>query len=81
MATINTQNMNKWLRFLIHGLGLSSLGSALFLQSTVFTSILEKGYFKGIEQNSTILYLEIILTAFAITYFAYMLFRFINPKK
>ncbi len=81
MATINITHMNRWLRFLIHGLGLASLGSALFLQSTVFTSILEKGYFRGIEQNSTILYTEIILTGFAIAYFSYMLFRFLFPKR
>jgi len=80
MATINRPNIQRKLRFLIHGLGLSSLGSALLLQSTVFTSILKNGYFRGIEQNHIILYSEIALTGFAITYFVYMLIQFIFPK-
>ncbi len=73
-------NIPKKLRFLIHGIGLSSLGSALFLQSTVFTSILKNGYFRGIETNSLILYSEIALTGIAITYFGYILVRFLFPK-
>jgi len=81
MATINMPIIQKRLRFVVHGLGLSALGSALFLQSTVFTSILENGYFRGIEQNSTILYSEIALTGIAIAYFGYMFIRFIFSSR
>jgi hypothetical protein len=80
MATINTSIMQKSLRWFIHGLGLSSLASALFLQGTVFTNILQNGYFRGVEQNSAILYTEIALTGFAVAYFGYMLVKFILPK-
>jgi hypothetical protein len=74
-------NIPKKLRVLIHGIGLGSVGSALFLQSTVFTSILKNGYFRGIEQNPTILYLEIGLTGIAIVYFGYMFVHFIFSNK
>ncbi len=63
--------ISRKLQMLIHGIGLSSLGSALFLQSTVFTSILQNGYFRGAENNPIILYTEIALTGCAIAYFAY----------
>jgi hypothetical protein len=72
MATINVPHISKSLQILVHGLGLSSLGGALFLQSTVFTSILKNGYFRGVEQNPIILAAEIALTGFAIAYFGYM---------
>ena len=81
MATINMPNMPKKLHFLVHGLGLSSLGSALFLQSTVFTSILKNGYFRVVENNPIILYSEITLTGIAIAYFGYMLTRFIFSNR
>ena len=66
---------------LLHGLGLSSVGSALFLQSTVFTSILRNGYFRGVEQNPMILSSEIALTGFAIAYFSYMFIRFVFSNR
>lgn len=65
------------LTFLIHFLGLSSLASALFLQTTVFTSIAQNGYFRGVENNRLILSSEIGLTVFAIAYLAYLFLRFI----
>ena len=70
----------KW-NTILHGLGLSSLGSALFLQATVFSGILQNGYFRGVEQNPMILYSEIALTAFAIAYFGYMFLRFVFSTK
>ena len=69
------------LRITIHALGLSSLGSALFLMTTVFTSIAQKGYFSGIENNKIILSTEIGLTAFAIAYFSYLLIHFIYTNQ
>ena len=65
----------------IHSIGLSSLGGALFLQSIVFTSILTRGYFQGIEQNSSILFFEIALTVFAMVYFAYIYANFIISNR
>jgi hypothetical protein len=70
----------KW-NTLLHGLGLSSLGSALFLQATVFSGILQNGYFRGVEQNPMILSTEIALTGFAIAYFGYMFLRFVFSTK
>jgi hypothetical protein len=75
--TLTLPAVHPKLRLLIHGLGLSSLGSALFLQTTVFTSILQNGYFRGIEGNHLILNSEIALTGVAIAYFGYMFLRFI----
>lgn len=81
MATINLPIINKKWRILIHGIGLSSIGSSLFLQSTVFTSILEKGYFRGVEQNQIILTLEIALTGVAIAYFGYMAIKLLFTNR
>jgi hypothetical protein len=55
-----------------HGLGLSCIGGAIFLQILAFSSILYQGYFKAVEKNPTILSSEIILTAFALIYFIYI---------
>jgi hypothetical protein len=81
MASLNAMSVKRKLRVLVHGLGLSSLGSALFLQSIVFASILQNGYFRGIEQNHIILTSEIALTGFAIAYFGYMFIRFVFSNK
>lgn len=62
----------------LHGLGLSSLGTAIILQSTVFMAILRDGYFRAVEQNLTILSVEIGITGFAAIYFIYMLVRFLR---
>jgi hypothetical protein len=53
------------------------LGAALFLQSSVLGGILKQGYFLGIEKNPIVLYSEVALTAMAITYLVYLLWRFI----
>ena len=74
-------NMKRTLRVLVHGLGLSSLGSALFLQSLVFFNIFQNGYFRGVEQNRTILNLEIGLTGIAIAYFVYIFIRFVSSNQ
>ncbi len=80
--TLTLPNMHPKLRLIMHGLGLSSIGSALFLQTTVFTSILQNGYFRGIENNQIILNSEIALTGVAIAYFGYMFIRFVfNSSK
>lgn len=81
MASLNIPSVGRKWRVLAHGLGLSSLGSALFLQATVFTGILQNGYFRGLEQNSTILYSEIGMTGFAIAYFGYIFLRFIVSNR
>ncbi len=70
----------KWGTFL-HSIGLSSIGGALFLQITVFSNIAKYGYFRGIEQNQVVLTAEIALTAFAVTYFAYMFLRFLWSQR
>jgi len=69
------------IRLLLHSLGLSSLGGAIFLQILVFTDILQHGYFMAVENNPAILTFEIVLTAFALIYFIYMYRRFIRSIK
>ena len=81
MISLNSISFKRKLSVLVHGIGLSSLGSALFLQSVVFSSILQNGYFRGIEQNHFILNSEIALTGCAIAYFAYMFIRFIFSNR
>jgi hypothetical protein len=67
--------------FVFHGLGLSCIGGAIFLQILTFSSILFHGYFKAVETNPTILSLEIVLTAFALIYFIYMYLRLFRAVK
>ncbi|MEM2780749.1 MAG: hypothetical protein QW791_07800 [Candidatus Bathyarchaeia archaeon] len=66
---------------LIHSLGLSCLGGAIFLQILVFMDILQHGYFIAVENNPAILTFEIILTFFALIYFIYIYQRFIRSIK
>jgi hypothetical protein len=56
----------------MHSLGLGYLGGAIFLQVLVFSSILQRGYFRAVEANSAVLALEIILTFFTVIYFIYV---------
>ncbi|MGQ9545285.1 MAG: hypothetical protein ACUVQX_05815 [Candidatus Bathycorpusculaceae bacterium] len=72
---------NRQILMLIHTLGLSCLGGAIFLQILVFTDILQQGYFMAVENNPAILFLEIILTAFALIYFIYIYQRLIRSIK
>ena len=62
---------------LINCMGLSCLGSALFLQSIVIVGILQNGYFRGIEQNLAVLLFEAGITVFGVAYFGYLFVRFI----
>ena len=73
--------VNKKLSVLLNCVGLSCIGSALILQSSVITEILKNGYFRGIEQNLFVLWLEAGLTAFGIVYFAYIFARFMLSHK
>ena len=66
------------MRVLFHTLGLSCLGGAIFLQTLVFSGILQQGYFMAIEKNLTILSFEVVLTVFAIIYFVYIYQRLIR---
>ena len=66
------------LQIIIHSLGLSCLGGAIFLQILVFTDILQHGYFMAVENNPAILAFEIALTLFALIYFIYIYQRFIR---
>jgi hypothetical protein len=79
--TFTTLHISKKAQMLIHGIGLSSLGSAILLQSTVFTSILQNGYFRGVENNMSILLGEIGLTGCAIAYFSYIALKFVFATK
>ncbi len=69
------------IQLLLHSLGLSCLGGAIFLQILVFTDIFQNGYFMAVENNPAILTFEIVLTAFALIYFVYIYQRFIRSIK
>jgi hypothetical protein len=72
---------NRRIHFIFHGLGLSCVGGAIFLQILAFSSILYQGYFKAVEKNPAILSSEIVLTAFALIYFIYIYQRLIRSAK
>jgi hypothetical protein len=75
------QAFNRKLRFAFHSFGLSCLGGAIFLQVLVFSDIVFRGYFMAIEQNATILTLEVGLTGFAAIYFLYVYQRLMRQVK
>jgi hypothetical protein len=60
------------LQLIVHCIGLSCLGGAIFLQILVFSNILGQGYFRAVETNPSILGVEVFLTAFTAVYFIYL---------
>ena len=68
-------------RFVFQFLGLSCIGGAILLQAIIFSSILLRGYFRGVENNPIILTFEIVLTALGLFYFIYMYQGFIRSFK
>lgn len=64
--------LKRKISLIINSLGLSCLGSAVFLQVLVFFDILFQGYFRAVETNSTVLAAELALTVFSIGYFLYI---------
>ncbi len=66
---------------ILHCLGFSCIGGAIFLQILVFSDIVLRGYFLAVEQNQLILSLEVVLTLFALIYFLYVYQRFIRTLK
>lgn len=63
---------------LIHTLGLSCLGGAVFLELLVFIDILQNGCFIATENNALVLSTELALTFFAVAYFIYLFIRVIR---
>jgi hypothetical protein len=72
---------NRRVQLFLHSLGLSCLGGTIFLQILVFSDILQRGYFMAVENNTSILAFEVILTAFALAYFIYIYQSFIRSMK
>ncbi|MCL5877239.1 MAG: hypothetical protein M1540_05450 [Candidatus Bathyarchaeota archaeon] len=71
---------NHKLSIVIHTLGLSCLGGAIFLQILVFLAISQQGYFMAIETNPLILSAEIGLTAFTLAYFVYLYLKLMRSN-
>ncbi len=71
-TTIRPKLNHHKINLIINSLGLSCLGGALYLQILVFSNIFAKGYFRAVEPNSSILTLELVLTAFSALYFPYV---------
>ncbi len=76
-----TERLNKRLKQIIHSLGFSCLGGAIFLQLLVFLDILRQGYFMAVENNQAILTLEISLAFFALIYYLYMYRNFMRSLR
>jgi len=74
---VSDARKNQTLHVFLHCLGLSCLGGALFLQSTVFGGIIQRGYFMGMEQNFAVLLLELSLAGIGALYFVYLLLHFV----
>jgi hypothetical protein len=72
---------NRRLLQVFHGLGLSCLAGAVFLQVLVFFDIGRTGYFFAVEKNPMVLWAEVGLSLFTATYFGYMYLRFIRSLK
>jgi len=77
VAASHLPGISRKLKILLHIIGLSTIGSALFLQTLVCTSIIKNGYFRGFEQNQAVIITELALTFFGIVYFAVFYVRFI----
>lgn len=73
--------INRRIHIAFHGLGLSCIGGAIFLNIMAFSSIVYRGYFKAVETNPAVLSCEIVLTAFALIYFVYIYQRLIRSVK
>ena len=73
--------ISRRIRLIFHNIGLSCLGGALFLQILMFVAIAQNGYFMAIEQNLSILMLEVALTIFSSIYFIYIYQRLIRSIK
>ncbi|MCD6242206.1 hypothetical protein J7K06_00715 [Candidatus Bathyarchaeota archaeon] len=69
------------LRQVLHSLGFSCIGAAIFLQILVFMDILRQGYFMAVERNMIILSIEIVLTFFGLIYFFYIYRWFLRSVK
>jgi hypothetical protein len=69
------------IRVIFHTLGLSCVGGAIFLQVLVFSGIVQQGYFMAVEKNTVILSLEVVLTVFALVYFAYIYQKLIRAVR
>ncbi len=63
---------------IVHGVGLSCVGSGIFLQILAFISISSHGYFHAVEGNWFILMLEFILIMSSVLYFGYLVFKLIK---
>lgn len=71
----------KFLRYVLHCLGLGCLISAVFLEALTFRDILLKGYFFANEPNQLVLVAEVGLTAFAILYTIFLCIQFFLKLK
>gem|GEM_PF-1503802 len=68
----NHIKLNRKIIATFHGLGLSCLCCAVFIQVLMLINVFQKGYFIGIEYNPVILFSELTLSFFGTIYFAYI---------
>lgn len=75
------KKIDQRLLILVHTLGFSTIGGAIFLQILTFYDIANRGYFLAVENNKAILVIELVLTAFSLLYFIYLYQHFIRSMK
>lgn len=75
------KKLDQRLLLLVHSLGFSAIGGAIFLQILTFYDIANRGYFLAVENNKAILATELVLTAFTLVYFVYLYQRFVRSMR
>lgn len=60
------------MKLILHLLGLSCIGGAIFLQYLVFADIMVNGYFYGVERNLVVLMAEFMLLCYAAAYYVHL---------
>jgi hypothetical protein len=72
MAKVKTAQHALGLKLAFHGVGLSCLAGAVFLELLVFLGISTQGAFVGIEQSPLILNVELACSVFCVFYLGYL---------
>jgi hypothetical protein len=72
MAKVRSANQFFGLKIVFHGVGISCLAGAVFLELLVFLGISTQGAFMGVERNPIILNTEIACAVFCAVYLAYL---------
>jgi hypothetical protein len=70
-------DIQKYMSFVFHCLGLASLCGAVFIAGAAFVGMLYRGYFLGYEPNLEILYTEFGFYVFSAIYLGHLIVKFL----